>query len=236
MENLIAFALLFFNIERLESVIPTLEASSDAPTFLFAIITSRLTIIGKVFPPYLYREVIFFFILDSRLEKIGKDSGEQRQQQENDGYDQREKGSEKGGKKLDHNGNDDAAYADDPEIGDIFHDKRISFADVHGQQPSHCQRDKGGNADGIQHGDHDLLGIGRNFHRGILYIQINEPWESDIDNGYHKHNDADEETRHVTEIEFQKLFDFVQIHSFLSFARKSTKIIENRRILSATRK
>ena len=51
---------------------PTREASSDAPTFLLAIITSRLTMIGKVFPPYSYSEVIFFFVFDGSLEQIGK--------------------------------------------------------------------------------------------------------------------------------------------------------------------
>ena len=90
-ENLIAFALLFLSMDRLDSVIPTREASSDAPTFLFAIITSRLTMIGKVFPPYSDREVIFFFILDSRLKQIGKNCREQSQQQEYHGNDDREK-------------------------------------------------------------------------------------------------------------------------------------------------
>ena len=86
-----AFALLFFNMERLDSVMPTREASSEAPTFLFAIITSRLTIIGKVFPPYSDRKVVFFFVLDSRLEQIGKNRREQSHQQEYYGNDNREK-------------------------------------------------------------------------------------------------------------------------------------------------
>ena len=67
-ENLIALALLFFNIERFDSVIPTLDASSDAPIFLFAIITSKFTTIGKVSPPYSDRQIIFFLVFDGCLE------------------------------------------------------------------------------------------------------------------------------------------------------------------------
>jgi hypothetical protein len=50
-ENLIAFALLVFNIDKLAFVIPTLSARSDKEIFRFAIITSRFTIIAMFLTP-----------------------------------------------------------------------------------------------------------------------------------------------------------------------------------------
>ena len=71
-ENLIAFPLPVFNIDKFAFVIPTFSASSEEDIFLFAIITSKFTIIAiffsflptKHFSKYychnVYKELLFW--------------------------------------------------------------------------------------------------------------------------------------------------------------------------------
>ena len=158
--------------------------------------------IGKVFPPYSDREVVFFFVPDCRLEQVGKYRRKQGQQQEYHGYDNRKERGEKCGKEQNHHSDHNAADADYPEICHIFHNKGLAAADVHGEQPRHCQGNKCRNADRIQHGDHYRLGIGRNFHSRVFDVEVDQPWQSDIHYRNNKHNDADEKACHVAQVEF----------------------------------
>ena len=218
-EKRIALARLFLRMDRLESVMPTREASSEAPILRFAITTSRLTMIGNVVPPHSDCQVVFFLILDRGLEEIGKDRREQRQQQEDDGDDKGEEGLEEGGKKLHQHGDDQTGNADDPQIGHVVLDKGFAAADVHGEQPCHCERDKHRHTDGIEHGDHDPVGGLGNLHGGMVDVQIHQPGEGDINHDACQKNQADKEAGHVAEIEGEKFFELVHavIGSFLWF-------------------
>ena len=158
--------------------------------------------IGKVLPPNSYSEVVFFLVFNGGLEEICENSGEQSHQKEDDGYNQREERRQEGGEELHHDGNYHAANAHDPQIGYIFSDKGFSLADIHGDKPGHSESDEDRDADGIEHRDHNLMSIGRYLDSGIINIEINKPRESHINHNADKHNNADEKTSHVTQVEF----------------------------------
>lgn len=158
--------------------------------------------IGKVFPPYSDRKVVFFFVFNRSLEQIGKNSRKQSQQQKNDSDNHRKEWSEKCGKEQHHYGDYHTANADHSEIGHVFHNKRLAPADIHGEQPRHDQRDEDGNANAVEHGNHDFLGVGRNLDRGIIHVKVDKPRQGNVDHRHNQHDHADEEAGHMAEIEF----------------------------------